>query len=96
MRLQLLSRRSEQPELAPEVGFGRVFPCIWLQLSRLHVSNQAYCAITPTDSLTAVCWQFCWQWKTIECGFEPCRVRGIFVLQKLTSAYRYQVVADDL
>jgi hypothetical protein len=27
--------------MAPEVGFGAVFPYIWPQLSSLHLSNQA-------------------------------------------------------
>jgi hypothetical protein len=48
-------------DLAPEVGFVAVIPCIWLQLSSLHPGNQANSPTTLANSVTAVCWQFCWQ-----------------------------------
>jgi len=47
--------------MAPEVGFGALFPCIFPESNRLHVSNQANSATTRAYSFTAICWQFCWQ-----------------------------------
>ena len=39
----------------------RCLPCILLHSNRLHLSNQANSRTTSACSLTAVCWQFCWQ-----------------------------------
>jgi len=49
--------------MAPEVGFGRVFPRICLELSTLHESNQADSVTTRAASFIAICWQFCWQMR---------------------------------
>jgi hypothetical protein len=44
--------------MAPAVGFGAVFPCIFRHSSSLGVSNQANPRTTRTSSFIAVCWQF--------------------------------------
>jgi hypothetical protein len=67
--------------IAPEVGFGAVFPCISLHWSSLHLSNQANSSNTRASFFTAFCWQFCWHFKgrsNVDRGFEPCRLRSLF------------------
>src|ERR1700730_57977 len=60
--------------MAPEVGFGAVFPCISLQLSSLHLSNQANSVTTRANSFTAVCWQICWHSIVVSFPTEHCSI----------------------
>jgi hypothetical protein len=76
VRLQSLSGRSEPPNLAPEVGFGAVFPCISPELSSLHPSNQANSVTTSTNSFTNFLLAILLAAKVVMKRFEPRRLRG--------------------
>jgi len=43
--------------MAPAVGFGGSFPCVWVGVKRVFLGNQAESAIARANYFTAVCWQ---------------------------------------
>ena len=65
IKLKMLFAATISPiqELALAVGFGGSFPYICRDVSSVYLGNQANSDTARPNYFTAVCWQFCWQWR---------------------------------